>query len=195
MDRPTVNKIFLETLLNVKGLQDIRPLRETDHQPILKIERKAEEQSLMGLGKVINTGVTDVLNHDLIYVALTNMEFDWGDYATLVLKKGRQIVGTEVRDKNIIAQLSKKDNVWFLHRNFVVFKDKITFPQDIMKKNCHFEIPLLPAEFCILDKDQIQCKSVSFANPCVPGDMFLKKQYFEGLDKKGLGTILIGFNL
>jgi hypothetical protein len=195
MDRQTIDKIILEALLNVKGLQDIRPLRETDHPSILEMERKAEEQSLMGLGKVINTGVPDVLNYDLIYVALTNMEFDWGDYATLVLKKGRQIVGTEVRDKKKLEQLSKQDNVWFLHRNFVVFKDKITFPQDIMKKICHFEIPLLPAEFCILDEDQIQCKSVSFANPCVPGDMFLKEQYFDGLDKKGLGTILIGFNL
>ena len=64
-----------------------------------------------------------------------------------------------------------------------------------MNKVCHFEIPWLPAEFCILNHDQFQCHSIDFANPCVPGDIFLKAQYFDGLEEKGLGTILVGVKL
>jgi hypothetical protein len=192
MEQSNIDKIMLEALCRVKGLEDISPLRPKDHQSLLDIEQKAEAQSLMGLGKVVNTGVKEILDRDLIYVALTSMDFDWGDYSTLVLKKGTEIVGKEVRDKAVIEQLSQKENVWFLHQNFVVYKDKITFPQDIMNKVCYFEIPCLPAEFCILDTDQFQCHSIDFANPCVPGDLFLKENYFEGLDEKGLGTILVG---
>ena len=192
MDQSKIDEIMLEALYKVKGLENISPLRKEDHQQLLDIEQKAEAQSLMGLGKVVNTGVQEILERDLIYVALTSMDFDWGDYATLVLKKGPEIVGMEVRDKAIIEQLSQEENVWFLHKNFVVYKDKITFPQDIMNKICHFEIPCLPAEFCVLDTDQLKCHSIEFANPCVPGDIFLKEQYFGGLDKKGLGTILVG---
>lgn len=187
--------MMITALRTVKGLKGVSRLRNDDHQPILDREQKAEAQSLMGLGKVVNTGVREILDRDLIYVALTSMDFDWGCYATLVLKKGPEIVGEEVRDKAVIEQLSKKENVWFLHQNFVVYKDKVTFPQDIMNKVCHFEIPCLPAEFCILDNDQFQCQSIGFANPCVPGDLFLKERYFDGLDEKGLGTILVGVKL
>jgi hypothetical protein len=195
IDRTKADKIMLEALNKVKGIESVNLLRKEDHQPLIDIEQKAESQSLMGLGKVINTGVIEILGRDLIYVALTSMDFDWGSYTTLVLKKGADIVGEEVRNKAIIEKLSQKKNVWFLHKNFVVYKDKISFPKDIMQKICHFEIPCLPAEFCILKKDQFHCHSIGFANPCVPGDIFLKGEYFGGVDEKGLGTILVGVKL
>jgi hypothetical protein len=146
----------------------------------------------MGLGKVINTGVREVLDCALIYVALNNMDFDWGCHATLVLKKGQEVVGEEVRDKEVIAKLSNQKNVWFLHQNFVVYKDKISFPQDIMKKICHFEIPYLPAEWCTVEDAKFQCHSIIYANPATPCDIYLKEHYFGGLDERGLGTILVG---
>jgi hypothetical protein len=70
--------------------------------------KKAEERALMGLGKVVNTGVLEVLDQDLVYAALTDMDFDWGDEARLVLKKGDEVVGEAVRDEGVIAELSKK---------------------------------------------------------------------------------------
>ena len=149
----------------------------------------------MGLGKVVNSGVREVLNSELIYVALTNMDFDWGCDPSLVLKKGEEVVGEEVRDKEVIARLSNQKNVWFMHQNFVVYKDKLSFPQDIMKKICHFEIPYLPAEWCTIEDDNFQCHSIIYANPATPCDVYLKEQYFGGLDKRGLGTILVGVKL
>ena len=183
---------MISTFIEVKGIVNVLPLLDQDRQKILDIEQDAEDRSLMGLGKVINTGVKNVLNYDLIYLALTNMDFEWGNHPTLILKKGQELVGEEVRDKDKIDRLSNQKNVWFMHQNFVVYKDKISFPQDIMKKICHFEIPHLPGEWDIFKKDNLQRHSIIFANPATPCDVYLKEQYFRGIDERGLGTILIG---
>lgn len=183
---------MVSALEKVKGIVKASPFAAQDRDKIMEIEEDAEKRSLMGLGKVVNTGVSKVLKCDLIYVALNSMEFDWGCHSTLVLKKGDEIVGQEVRDEETICRLSKQKNVWFMHKNFVVYKDKMSFPQDIMKKICHFEIPCLPAQWCLAEIDALHCNSIVYANPCTPADIFLKEQYFNGSDEKGCGTILIG---
>ncbi len=192
MDKNQADALMVSALEKVKGIVKASPFAFEDRRKIMEIEQDAEKRSLMGLGKVINVGVRDVLNCDLIYVALNNMDFDWGCHATLVLKKGDAVVGEEVRDEGIIAGLSNRKNVWFMHKNFVVYKDKMSFPQDIMQKICYFEIPCLPAEWCLVDDNAFQCDSIIYANPCTPSDIFLKEQYFDGLDEKGCGTILVG---
>ena len=102
------------------------------------IEEDAEKHSLMGLGKVTNTGVREVLTCDLVYVALTNREFEWGS-PSLILKKGEEVVGEEIEGEEAIAKMRKKENVWFMLDDFIIYKDRISFPQDIIKKVCHFE--------------------------------------------------------
>ena len=82
-----------------------------------------------------------------------------------------------------------------MHQNFVIYKDKLSFPQDLMRKICHFEIPGIPADWCRLEDEAIEDYSIIYANPSVPGDIFLKEQYFAGIPEKGLGTILIGVAL
>lgn len=195
MDKREADTLMVPALKKVKGIVEASPFSSEDREKIIDIEQDAEKRSLMGLGKVVNTGVREILNCDLIYVALNNMEFDWGCHATLVLKKGQEVVGEEVRDEEVIARLSNQKNVWFMHKNFVVYRDKISFPEDIMKKICHFEIPCLPAEWCSLEDNRFQCDSIIYANPSTPSDVFLKDQYFSGLDERGLGTILIGVKL
>jgi hypothetical protein len=192
MDKNEADALMVSTLEKVKGIVKASPFAPEDRRKIREIEEDAEKRSLMGLGKVVNVGVREVLNCDLVYVALNNMDFDWGCHATLVLKKGDEVVGEEVRDEEIIAGLSKRKNVWFMHKNFVVYKDKVSFPQDIMQKICYFEIPCLPAEWCLVEDNTLQCDSIIYANPCTPSDIYLKEQYFDGLDEKGCGTILVG---
>ena len=192
MDKNETDALIVSALEKVKGINRAKPFAPEDHVKIEQIEADAEKQSLMGLGKVVNVGVKRVLKCDLVYVALNNMDFDWGCHATLVLKKGDEVVGEEVRDKDIIARLSDRKDVWFMHKNFVVYKDKMSFPQDIMKKICFFEIPCLPAEWCTVADDKFECNSIIYANPCTPSDIYLKERYFDGVDEKGCGTILVG---
>jgi hypothetical protein len=192
MDRQVIDEELIAALRNVKGIVNSCPLPSDDYPRIVEKENEAEKRSLMGLGKVVNAGVREILKHDLVYAALTSMDFDWGCYSTLLLKKGEEIVGQEIRDQAVLAELTHKKNVWFLHKNFVVYKDKISFPQDIMAKICHFEIPCLPAEFCLLDKDRLACNAIHFASPSVLCDLYLKDKYFGGENVDQLGTILIG---
>ena len=192
MDKNQTDALMVCALEKVKGIVKACLFAAEDRHKIQEIEQDAEKRSLMGLGKVVNVGVRDVLKCDKIYVALSSMDFNWGCHASLVLKKGDEVVGKEVRDEEIIARLSKQKNVWFMHKNFIVYKDKMSFPQDIMQKNCFFEIPCLPAEWCLVEDNTFQCDSIIYANPCTPCDIFLKEQYFNGLDEKGCGTILVG---
>ena len=192
MDKNDTDALMVSALEKVKGIVKACPFASEDRRKIMDIEEDAEKNSLMGLGKVTNVGVKEVFKCNSIYVALNNMDFDWGCHATLVLKKGDEVVGEEVRDEELIARLSKQNNVWFMHKNFVVYKDKMSFPQDIMQKTCYFEIPCLPAEWCLVEDDSFQCNSIIYANPCTPSDIYLKEQYFNGTDEKGCGTILVG---
>ncbi len=192
MDKKKADEVMTAALKKVKGIVDVSPLQEEDCQQLLDIARDAEKRSLMGLGKVINTGVKDILSCDFIYGALTDMDFDWGCASPLLLKKGQEVVGEEIHDKAFIKSLTNQKNVWFMHKNFVIYKDRIRFPQDIMKKICHFEIPSIPAEWCVLEEGSFQCHSIIYTPPPTPGDIYLKEQYFSGLDERGLGTILVG---
>ncbi len=90
--------------------------------------------------------------------------------------------------KTTIDRSDTCENVWFLHKNFVVYKDRVSFPQDVMKKICYFEIPCHPADWSV----GVQCNSILYCSPSTPCDVFLKNQYFQGMDTKGTGTVLIG---
>ena len=195
MDPEQIDKILTVAFSKVEGLINTSPFSNDDRRKMLDIEQEAEKNAFMGLGHVVNAGVREVLACGLIYVALTNMDFEWGCGPSLVMKKGEELVGEEVRDKQRLAELSNRKDVWFMHQNFVVYKDKVSFPQDLMKKICHFEIPGLPAEWCLVEDENFECRSIIYANPSTLGDIYLKKQYFNKIDEKGLGTILIGVNL
>jgi hypothetical protein len=195
MDRKTADEIFLEALGRVIGIMKATSLVDEDRQRVLDIEQEAEQKSLMGLGKVVNAGVRELLQCDWMYVALTGMDFDWGSRPNLVMKKGDVVVGEEVSDEETIRRLTDQKDVWFMHKNFVVYKDKVSFPQDVMQKICHFEIPCHPADWCIVENEAVTCHSVLYAFPSTPCDVFLKEKYFGGLDERGSGTVLIGVRL
>ena len=195
MDPEQIDKIMTVAFSKVEGLIKTSPFSNDDRSKMLDIEQEAEKNAFMGLGNVVNAGVREVLACGLIYVALTNMDFEWGCGPSLVMKKGEELVGEEVRDEQRLVELSNRKDVWFMHKNFVVYKDKVSFPQDMMKKICHFEIPGLPAEWCLVEDENFECRSIIYANPSTLGDIYLKKQYFNEIDEKGLGTILIGVYL
>ena len=113
MDRKMIDGVMIAAFRNVKGIVNSCPVPTEDYSQILEKEIEAEKRSLMGLGKVVNAGVREILNHDLVYAALTSKDFDWGCYSTLLLKKDQEIVGQETRDKEVLAELANKKKVWF----------------------------------------------------------------------------------
>lgn len=195
MDRKDIDSLLIAAFKRVKGIMDACPLLDRHRKQVLEIEQDAENRSLMGLGKVVNTGVRRVLEDELVYVLLTDMAFEWEGHSTLVLKKGETIVGRDVRDQDEIERLSGCKDVWFMHRNFVVFKDKLAFPKDIMQKICHFEIPGFEPDWRSPPEAHLKYRSTMLANPATPSDVFLKEQYFDGVAERGLGTGLVGIEL
>lgn len=195
IERQQADEFIHEALVRVKGITNVAPFADEDRERVIEIEQEAEEKSLLGLGKVVNSGIREVLACDWIYAALTDMEFDWSCRPNLLMKKGDEIVGEEVTDAETIERLAAQKNVWFMHKNFVVYRDRVTFPQDIMKKICYFEIPCHPADWCVVDEKKLECHSIIYGSPSTPCDVFLKKQYFEGVDTQGSGTVLVGIKL
>jgi hypothetical protein len=195
IERARLDELMLEALLRVRGIVQVVPVADKDRPTILETESEAERKSLMGLGKVVNRGVREVLGSDSIYVALTDMDFHWGCKPNLLMKKGDEIVGQEITDEQEIERLSRDTNAWFMHKNFVVYKNKIVFPQDVMNKICHFEIPCNPADWCVVDDSDVRSCSIIYGSPSTPCDVLLKELYFQGLDRRGLGTVLIGVSV
>lgn len=195
IDRKSIDTKIILNLKEGKGIVEVHPLLDRDREKILRIEQEAQEKSFMGLGSVINTGVKDTLDCDVVYVALTSMEFEWGGFPSLVMKKGQEIVGEDILDKERIARVQQERDVWLMGGTFVVYKDKVEFPHDLLKKACHFETPFIPVKWCIIEDDRFRCHDIIFCNPTTPSDLFLKQQYFGGKDVAGSGTILVGVKL
>jgi hypothetical protein len=192
-----------QALTKIKGILSVCSVRSADHSEILRLEDEAEKRSLMGMGKVINSGVRTALQFDSIYVALTSKEFNWGHCSSLILKKGDKLVGEDLYDEEVLAKLAKSPNAWFLHKNFVIYKDLISFPKDIMQKVCHFEIPGVQVDWLPNDTKKGIRFDVWHASPSPFCDVYLKESYFEDYLKdkcfdspkeQGFGTILIGVN-
>jgi len=185
------NDPIILSVLSIKGIVAAFALNEADRFQLLEIEREAEKKAFMGMGMCYNSGIRDVLRCPTVILAITEMDFDWGCQSHLRLMKDDEVVGEEIRDPARIEALTGQANVFFLHKNFVIYKDKVDFPRDVVEKKCCFELPALNAEKSLpgLGKwgDYIFCF------PSTRGDVFLKKLYYEDKDEWGSGTVLFGF--
>ena len=180
---------LLDALKKVKGITAVSLVDDQHRSEIQKIEQEAEEKALMGFGKTFNSGLREVLECEIVIATLTDMEFEWGCFSGMQLKKGNLLVGEEIRDPNRLRELSQRSDVYFLHKNFVIYKGRINFPQDIMNKTCQFEFPSICTDW-FSELDGIE--SCIFCNPSTPTDIYIKKIWFQGSDERGLGTILVG---
>lgn len=182
---------ILARVRSINGIEAAFVLDQPDRFQLLDIETDSEKKAFMGMGLCYNTGIRDVLRCPVVVVAITTMDFSWGCQAHMVLKKGDEIVGEEVRDPSQIQNLENQPNVTFLHKNFVIYKDKVDFPRDIVEKRCCFELPaLVPDESMTALEGAGNCL---LCFPSTPGDVFLKKRYYGERDEWGSGTVLFGF--
>lgn len=177
-------------IMNVNGIRDVFVVDEAIKVQLFDLELEAEKRSFMGLGVTYNSGIRDVLRCSLVFAAITNMDFVWGFQSNIVLKRGEEVVGEEVRDPRRISELRAGGHVWFLHKNFAIHKDRIDFPRDIIQKRCHFELPALTPDECFPGLEVFGRYLYCFPSAC--GDVFLKGKYGKATDEWGVGTVLIG---
>lgn len=182
---------ILVRIRSLKGIQDAFVLGEGDRFRLLEIETEAEKKAFMGLGMCYNSGIREVLRCPVVVVAITNMDFDWGCQAHVILMKDEEVVGEEIRDPARIQELEHNKNAWFLHKNFVIYKNKVDFPDDIVNKKCCFELPAL--NLGQLAPSVKELTNHLYCSPSTAGDVFLKKKYYQDIDEWGTGTVLFGF--
>jgi hypothetical protein len=175
----------------MKGIRALFVLDAADKFSLLNIEVEAEKKAFMGMGKTYNSGIREVLRCPLVVVAITDMDFEWGCQSHMLLKKDDMIVGEEVRDPDRIAHLRTQPSVFFLHKNFVIYRDRVDFPRDIVEKRCCFELPALTADPCFVGLDEFG--EYVFCFPSTPGDVFLKERFIDSVDERGTGSVLLGF--
>ena len=130
----------------------------------------------------------------LIYAAVTSMGFDWGCNASLVLKKGDQVVGEEVRDASVIQNLTRRRQRMVPAPEFRRLQGQDPVSPGLTEKICRFEIPSLPVDWCAVHRRDGQPVVLIYCNPSAPGDLFIKERYFEPSQEEGLGTILVGMH-
>lgn len=182
-----------DVLKQTRGIEAVFRLQEEDRLHLLDVETAAEKKAFMGLGMCYNSGIRDVLRSPLVFLCITTMDFEWGCQAHMILKKGDEIVGEEVVERSQIEQLKKQKNVWFLHKNFIIYKDRVNFPQDLVENKCCFETPALTPEKPLPGLHEVE--ECLFSFPSTPGDIFLKQRYYGARDERGTGTVLFGFNV
>lgn len=180
---------ILSGLNRLKGVVKTAVLDDALCHRLYHIELAAEKKAFMGMGRVFNSGIREVLASPLVLVCFTNRDYHWGCHSHMVLKKEDEIVGEEVHDPHRIRLLKQRADVWFLHRNFVIYKGRVDFPRDVVEKRCFFEYPAVRP-----DSEGRMPDTVDYlvSYPTVPGDLFLKETLYDKRDDHGLGTALYG---
>ncbi len=182
---------LLTAVDDLAGILAAFPVEPETRHALYDIEVAAEKKAFMGMGKVYNSGIREVLACPDVILAVTGPDFDWGCHSHMLLMKDDEVVGEEVWEAGRLRELEKRPDVYFIHRNFVIYTAKVNFPRDITEKICHFEYPAIPVGGEIPGlpgaKEAIMC------HPSTAGDLFLKQNYFGGRDERGTGTAVFGF--
>lgn len=176
-------------IISMKGVGTTLLLNEEDRGTIRELEKKADEMTLMGLGRGDNKGVKAVLNTDVIFAFTTNMDFKWPEGPNVILMHDECIVGQDIDDE---AKLEEMKNC----KDKLVIGNIVIHDTSILKKMDGKNDPLivvLPPKPCeeVEYVDKV-CNAV-LASPSPPTDEYLKERI--GLENiHGTGTFLLGFD-
>ena len=183
-----INKVR-NAIVHMKGVETTYLLNEDDQEIVRELEKKADEMTLMGLGRGDNKGVKAVLKNDVIFAFTTNMDFNWPEGPSVILMHGDRIVGQNLDDEAKLEEMkSCKDKL--LIGNIVIYDTSVLKGMDSKTNPL---IVVLPPKPC----KEVECVdkvcNVVLASPSTPSDEYLKgKMGLECLH--GKGTFLLGFD-
>lgn len=176
-------------IINMKGVGNTLLLNEEDREIIRELEKKADEMTLMGLGRGDNKGVKAVLKSNVIFAFTTNMDFNWPEGPNVILMHNDCVVGQDLDDEAKLEEVrSCKDKL--VIGNIVIYDTSVLKKMDAKTNPL---VVVLPPKPC---KD-VECVNnvcnVVLASPSPPSDEYLKGKM--GLDNlHGTGTFLLGFD-
>jgi hypothetical protein len=178
-----------KSIMDMKGVGTTLLLNEEDRETVRELEKKADEMTLMGLGKGDNKGVKEVLKKDVIFAFITNMDFCWPEGPNVILMHNDCVVGQDLDDEAKLEELkSCKDKL--VIGNIVIYDTSVLKKMDVKNNPL---IVVMPPKPCKEVENVDKVCNVVMASPSPPSDEYLKEKM--GLENvHGTGTVLLGFD-
>ena len=189
MQREEIIERVRQRLKERKGVGETYVLLEEDRENIKELEKKADEMTLMGLGRGDNRGVKEVLKKDVVIPFTTSMDYVWPACPNVVLMHHDRVVGEDMDDECKLNELkSCRDNL--VIGNIVIYDKELL--KSIDPKNDPLIVVLPPKPCAEVDELPHIC-NVALASPSPPTDEYLKQKM--GLPQShGTGTFILGFD-
>ena len=183
-----VIQIALDIILKVKGIQIADLLPQDWRNKILLIE-----ESLRQIAKKtkpsFNKGVKEVLEQEVVIVALHNPELEHPDMPTIILSSSDLVIGEEIWRKEELEKFKTNANVILIGESFVVYKDRIN---QCKGKPSEFVLPPISPKWL---KGISGISKALSASPSASADFAIRKMMGWNCSDPNLGTILIGIDL
>ncbi len=189
MQREEIIERVRQRLKEIKGVGETYVLLEEDRDNIKELEKKADEMTLMGLGRGDNRGIKEVLVKDVVIPFTTSMDYVWPCCPNVVLMHHDRVVGEDMDDECKLNELKHcKDNL--IIGNIVIYDKELL--KSIDPKNDPL-IVVLPSHPCVEVEELPHICNVALASPSPPTDEYLKQKM--GLPQShGTGTFILGFD-
>ncbi|TGC09852.1 hypothetical protein [Methanolobus halotolerans] len=189
MQRDDIIEQVSSCMEKIQGVGDALILTEEDRETIRELEKKADEMTLMGLGRGDNKGVKQVLNNDVIFAFTTNMDFKWPAGPNVILMHEGCVVGEDIEDEAKLEEFKTcKTNL--VIGNIVIYDISVLKRVDGKMNPL---IVVLPPKTCSEVEELPEVCNATLASPSPPSDEYIKERL--GLQNiHGTGTFLLGFD-
>ena len=190
MDKAGVISEVIDELSKVKGVGHCEVLSDEDRNTIREMEAKADEMTLMGLGRGDNKGVKQVLNSDVLIVFTTDRDYQWPPAPNVILMQNGEVIGEDTDDEEKLKELADSNDV-IVMGNIVIYNKSAL---STMGGKCEPMVVVLPPKKC----NEVECmssvSSAHLASPSPPTDEYLKERICQS-NEHGSGTFLLGFDI
>ncbi len=190
MNKEEIIEKVQKELKGIKGVGRTIVLDEEDRKNIALLEEKADQMTLMGLGRGDNKGVKTVLQKDVIIPFETTMEYKWPCGPNVILMHDDKVVGEDIEDPEKLKGLEKCEESLVIG-NIVIY-DKCILTS--LNSKSEPLVVVLPPKPCSEVECVPQVCNATLASPSPPTDEYLKEKM--GLKNvHGSGSFLLGFDI
>ncbi|WP_135609568.1 hypothetical protein [Methanococcoides sp. AM1] len=189
MEKDEIIKTVREGLECMVGVGKTLVLNDEDCKTIAQLEEKADQMTLMGLGRGDNKGIKAVLQRDVIIPFQTTMEYKWPCGPNVILMHDDKVVGEDIDDADKIKSLEQSSDSLVIG-NIVIYDKSV-----LTSLNSKSEplVVVLPPKPCVEIEELPHICNVTLASPSPPTDEYLKERM--GLESEhGTGSFLLGFD-
>ncbi|WP_135605934.1 hypothetical protein [Methanococcoides sp. NM1] len=190
MEKDEIIKTVRDGLECMVGVGKTLVLNEEDRKTIAQLEEKADQMTLMGLGRGDNKGVKTVLQRDVIIPFQTTMEYKWPCGPNVILMHDDKVVGEDIDDADKIKSLEQSSDSLVIG-NIVIYDKSV-----LTSLNSKSEplVVVLPSKPCNEIEELPHVCNATLASPSPPTDEYLKE--LMGLESEhGTGSFLLGFDI